>query len=216
MSTRWGISACTLITRFKADDKHIVDFPASKFFAEVQLRTRAQHLWADMSHDDVYKNDNTAKELPEDLKRRINLLAGQVELADREFDKISGEISHDDAYLLLKALEKNYFKLTTRRADPELSLSVIKLLLPTFENQSTPEIISQIDETFQKNADLLEQVYQDPDRASDPSAFFFQPEALMIYDRLLNDRDGTLKVWNTLFPPSELERVADNFGLSLN
>ena len=203
-------------TRLKADDKQIDEFPSSKFFAEVQLRTQAQHLWAEMSHDDVYKNDETAGELPEDIKRRINLMAGQVEVADREFDRINREIGQDDAYRLLKALEKNYFKLTTRRANPELSLSVIRLLIPTFKNQSIPEIINQIEETFAEHAGMLENVYQDPDKAEDPSAFFFQPEALMIYDRLLHDRDETLKVWNRLFPSSELERVANNFGLSLD
>lgn len=203
-------------TRLKVGDKHVLEFLPSKFFAEVQLRTQAQHLWAEMSHDDVYKNDETAKPLSKDLKRRINLMAGQVEVADWEFDRISGDIGQDDAYRLLKALERNYFKLTTRRPNPELSLKVIKLLVPVFDNQSTHEIISQIDSTFEKNAVMLEQVYQDPDRKSDPSAFFFQPEALMIYDRLLYDRDETLKVWNTLFPTSELERVANNFGLSMD
>ena len=159
--------------RLKLDDKQVVEFPPSKFFAEVQLRTQAQHLWAEMSHDDVYKNDETAKSLSEDLKRRINLMAGQVEVADREFDRISEEIGQDSAYRLLKALERNYFKLTTHRPNPELSLSVISLLVPTFKSQSTPEIINQIEETFAKNAATLEKVYQDPDRANDPSAFFF-------------------------------------------
>jgi len=203
-------------TRLKAGDGQIIEFPSSKFFAEVQVRTQAQHLWAEMSHDDVYKNDETAKSLPDDLKRRINLMAGQVEVADREFDRINGEIGQDDAYKLLKALEKNYFKLTTRRPNPELSLSVIRLLIPTFESASTQEIINHIQLTFEKNAATLESVYQDPDRANDPSAFFFQPEALMIFDRLLNDRDETLKIWNTQFPTSELELVANNLGISLD
>ena len=203
-------------TRLKADDQQAVTFPPSKFFAEVQLRTLAQHLWAEMSHDDVYKNDETANALPSDLKRRVNLMAGQVEVADREFDRISKEIGQDDAYRLLRALERHYYKLTTRRPNPELSLLVIKLLSPTFKDLTAPQIISQLDETFAKHAGMLEQIYQDSDRAVDPSAFFFQPEALMIYDRLLHDRDETLSVWSTAFPPSELDRVANNFGISLD
>jgi ppGpp synthetase/RelA/SpoT-type nucleotidyltranferase len=202
--------------KLRADDQRAVEFPPSKFFAEVQLRTLAQHLWAEISHDDVYKNDETAKALPADLRRRINLMAGQVEVADREFDRITKEIGEDDAYRLLKALEKYYFKLTTRRPNPELSLFVIKLLAPTFKNLTATEIINQIEETFTSHADMLEKVYQDPDRAADPSAFFFQPEALLIYDRLLNDRDETLSIWNTALPASELDRVANNFGLSLD
>jgi hypothetical protein len=38
----------------------------------------------------------------------------------------------------------------------------------------------------------------------------------MIYDRLLDDRDETLRVWNERYPSSELERVANNFGLALD
>ena len=202
-------------TRLKAGDKYIVEFPASKFFAEVQLRTQAQHLWAEMSHDDVYKNDETAKDLPEDLKRRINLMAGQVEVADREFDRISGEIGRDDAYRLLKALEKNYFKLTTRRSNPELSLRVIRLLLPTFEDRSTPRSSAKSTRHSRRTLGCSNRCTKTPIGRMIPSAFFFQPEALINYDRLLYDRDKTLKVWNTMFPSSELERVADNFGLSL-
>jgi ppGpp synthetase/RelA/SpoT-type nucleotidyltranferase len=203
-------------TRLKADDVQVVSYPASKYFAEVQLRTQAQHLWSEMSHDDVYKNDETVKALPGDLKRRINLMAGQVEVADREFDRINTEIQKDDACELLKALEKNYFKLTTRRPNPELSLSVIRLLLKRFGESSISTVIVQVNETFERHAEFLENVYQDPDRQNDSSAFLFQPEALMIYDRLLDDRDETLKVWNEQFPPSELERVANNFGFALD
>ena len=97
-----------------------------------------------------------------------------------------------------------------------LSVLVIKLLSPTYKDLTTPQIISQLDETFTKHADALEQIYQDPDRAVDPSAFFYKPEALMIYDRLLHDRDETLSIWSTVFPPSELDRVANNFGISLD
>ena len=143
-------------------------------------------------------------------------MAGQVEVADREFDRINDEIPSEAAYQLLKALEHNYFKLTTHRPNPELSLNVIRLFLPTYPNQTTPEIIGRLDQTFQENSDMLERVYQDPETVIDASAFFFQPEALMIYDRLLNDRDQTWKVWNTAFPATELERVANNFGISLD
>lgn len=202
--------------RLKSGDPCIAEFPPGRFFAEMQLRTLAQHLWSEMSHDDVYKNDQTAKALPGDLLRRINLMAGQVEVADREFDRINSELQRDQASMLLKALERNYYKLTTRRGNPELSLSVIKLFMPTFHANSIAEIISRIDQTFEAHKATLEHAYQDTDHTSDPSAFFFQPEALMIYDRLLDDRTETLSVWNREFPSSELERIANNLGISLD
>lgn len=203
-------------TRLKHDDQQALEFPPARFFAEVQLRTQAQHLWAEMSHDDVYKNDETARALASELKRRIHLMAGQIEVADREFDRINEQIGKDAAYSVLKALERNYFRLTARRPNPELSLIVIKLLLRRFGGIPIPEVIQQIENTFHKNESFLEQLYQDPDKADNPSAFFFQPEALMIFDRLLDDRVETLKIWNEEFPPKELDRVANAFGISLD
>jgi ppGpp synthetase/RelA/SpoT-type nucleotidyltranferase len=201
--------------RLKEGDEAITDFPPHHYFAEVQLCTQAQHLWMEMSHDSFYKNNETIRALPKDLQRRINLMAGQVEVADREFERIRNESPNDAAYEILQALERNYFKLTTRRPDPELSIEVIRLLLPFYGDKSTPEVIGQLDQVFTQHERHLEEIYQDPDKEREASAFFFQPEALMIYDRLIYDRDRTLKDWNVLFPPSELERVADNFGISL-
>ncbi len=202
--------------RLRAGDTSISEYPADKFFAEIQVRTLAQHLWSEMSHDDIYKNARTAEALPDELRRRVHLMAGQVEVADREFDRINSELQHDEASMLLKALERNYYTLTSRRGNPELSLYVINLLIPSFHGSPVAEIISHIDNTFRAHKSTLEQVYQDPDRVSDPSAFFFQPEAILIYDRLLDDRSETLRVWNVTFPPSELERVANNLGISLD
>jgi ppGpp synthetase/RelA/SpoT-type nucleotidyltranferase len=202
--------------RLRNGDQGFTEFPPEAFFAEIQLRTLAQHLWSEMSHDDVYKNDDTVNTLPDDLVRRVHLMAGQVEVADREFDRINSELERDDTSKLLKALERNYYKLTSRRGNPELSLSVINLLIPTFRNSSVGEIITHIDGTFEAHQRTLEVVYQDSDRASDPSAFFYQPEAIMIYDRLLDDPTETLRVWSTQFPFSELERVANNLGLTLD
>jgi putative GTP pyrophosphokinase len=47
---------------------------------EVQIRTLIQDAWSQIDHKIKYKKD-----LPSDLKRRINLLSGLFEIADREF-----------------------------------------------------------------------------------------------------------------------------------
>ena len=60
---------------------------------EIQVSTVLQHAWAEMEHDRNYK---FAGVLPEEIQRRFNVLAGVLELADREFDAISGEI---DSYI---------------------------------------------------------------------------------------------------------------------
>ena len=56
---------------------------------EIQIRTILQHAWAEIEHDRNYKF--TGK-LPHEISRRFKLLAGSLEIADREFNNISREI----------------------------------------------------------------------------------------------------------------------------
>ncbi len=62
-------------------------FSGLKF--EIQIRTLLQHAWAEIEHDRNYK---FAGVLPEEFQRRLYLLAGVLEIADREFDLISKEV----------------------------------------------------------------------------------------------------------------------------
>jgi putative GTP pyrophosphokinase len=65
-------------------------FKSLKF--EVQVRTILQHAWAEFSHSHNYK---FAVVLPEPLRRKLNLIAGQLEIADNQITMLSKEI---DAY----------------------------------------------------------------------------------------------------------------------
>lgn len=53
---------------------------------EFQVRTVLQHAWAELAHDRNYKFSGT---LPRHLERRLFLLAGLLEMADRGFDDLS-------------------------------------------------------------------------------------------------------------------------------
>src|SRR5437867_569104 len=81
--------------RFKEKDPAAAHYPPATFKLELQVRTLAQDLWSEMSHDSVYKSDEWVNRLPADVRRRVNLMAGQIEVADREFNRLGEELMKD-------------------------------------------------------------------------------------------------------------------------
>ena len=202
----------------KEDDTEIKRFPSKDFFGELQIRTLAQHLWSEVSHDTFYKNDELVNRLPEDLQRRVHLSAGLVEVADREFDRMNDEARPSSEVEIFSGLEGLYYSVASKRPDIELSLDVINLILPLYGGASAQEILrDHIIPTFEEHREQLATIYSNPDYDFDgASAFFFQPEALMLYERLHFDRAQLHAKWNERFPEKELERVATSFGFSLD
>jgi len=201
--------------RLKNGDPLAAKFTPSVYRAELQVRTMAQHLWADMAHDTFYKNDETLNPLPPPLQRRVNVLAGVVEVADNEFDRLNRETPGKPEVVMLKALERYYLTLTSKRYNVELSLQVIRLLLPLY--QSKPKQIAvHFKEFFAERADVLSTVYSDAESDEGRSAFLYQPESLMIYHLLETKPIAMHDRWNTEFPERELERIAAMFGISLS
>ena len=69
---------------------YICRLPGYDYRFELQLRTTLQHAWASINHDIGYK---TGVEIPHEYLRRINRLAGLLEMADDEFSRIRTEIT---------------------------------------------------------------------------------------------------------------------------
>lgn len=201
--------------KLRADDPLATTYPPQKFQAELQVRTLAQHLWSEMSHDTFYKNDETLNPLPNPIKRRIYLLAGVVEVADDEFTRLNTEMPTTPELDLLKSLERHYYKLTTRRGDPEISLELIRLLMPLY-NKDSRQIASHLDQFYSEHEDVIREVYEQAESAPNRSVYLYQPEALMIYDHLYTDSIAIRKVWNEHYPERELERIANAFGISFD
>jgi hypothetical protein len=203
--------------RLTEGDPECAAFASTQFWVELQIRTQAQHLWSEMSHDTFYKNDETITVLPEDAKRRVHLMAGQIEIADREFDRLGKELPADQAAEIFRFLEPYYYRLTSKRPDPELSLEVLKAIGPLY-GVDLPSIKMSLGAFLDDHRPVLEEVYsvaQSEDAAS-VSPLFFQPEALLLYERLDHDQVSLRRLWNEHFPEKALEGIANDFGISFD
>lgn len=69
---------------------YICRLPGYPLRFELQLRTTLQHAWAAINHDTGYKS---GIEIPREYMRRMNRLAGMLEMADDEFSRIRTEIT---------------------------------------------------------------------------------------------------------------------------
>jgi putative GTP pyrophosphokinase len=200
--------------RLKGDDPLASQFSPVTYHAELQVRTMAQHLWADMAHDTFYKNDETLNPVPMQLKRRVNVLAGVVEVADNEFDRLSAEIPEVPEVMVLRELERSFLALATKTTNVELSLKVIRLLFPLYGVEPR-QLIPILKDFFRDREPVLQAVYADAEVDEARSAFLYQPEALMIYHLLERKPIATHERWNSELPERELERIATAFGMSL-
>ena len=81
----FGYLSLHYICSLRTDDKEMA---AVKF--EIQMRTALQHVWSAIEHDIGYKG---AVKLPPDLRRQFSRLAGMLELADDEFNRLRTTMS---------------------------------------------------------------------------------------------------------------------------
>ena len=89
------------------------ELPAAARY-EIQARTLLEHAWAEIEHDLGYKSRDA---MPVAVRRRLNRLAGLLELADQEFVAIRREL-HDYADALPRLIA---------RADEAVPLDALSL-----------------------------------------------------------------------------------------
>ncbi|MBN1927637.1 MAG: hypothetical protein JW798_17515 [Prolixibacteraceae bacterium] len=70
-------------------DQKFFDKDEPKLKAEIQVRTLAEHIWADIAHDRVYK---TNLNIPDEWNRRAARLSAILEDADNDFGEMGKEI----------------------------------------------------------------------------------------------------------------------------
>lgn len=90
---RFGYRSIHYIAKFSETRSSLPEFMAYKdIWFEIQVRTILQHAWAEIEHDRNYKIKGKSLPNEKDIKRRFYLLAGILEMTDREFNSIVTDI----------------------------------------------------------------------------------------------------------------------------
>ena len=132
--------------------KDRIKLPENKQFQnmvfEIQIRSILQHAWAEFEHDKNYKFQGVLKK---DLQRRFSIIAGTLELLDREFDRISKAIDDYSQDVQRKTeegdleIQLDSTSLTIYMYDKFENLVEKEHILPTFHSVGS-EIIEELEE----------------------------------------------------------------------
>ncbi|KFC20409.1 GTP pyrophosphokinase family protein [Chryseobacterium sp. FH1] len=154
-----GYKSIHFIAKLKEDRLCLVEYKNLKdLFFEIQVRTILQHAWAEIEHDKNYKFSG---KLPDEIARRFMLLAGSLEIADREFNNISKEI--DTLSLKVKKGTKSGeldFEINTTSLQQFINTKFESLIKKgkIFNMRSSKDIIDEIEKYGIKNLDELNNI----------------------------------------------------------
>lgn len=183
---------------------------------EIQVHTLCQTLWAEMDHELSYK---PAQPVPEDLRRQIYLLNALLEIADRSFSAINGELAMLPgafAMGLFQNLERHFYRFTGQGFDPELSQQVLENILLSYDSSELTRLSAIIDEFVAANSSRLQSVFDQYQNIDDRPLLLFQPESFVLLERLERNPHILEEVWIRRYPRDELERLGVAWGKPLD
>lgn len=175
-----GIHAQVTVPGIQTSDGEAIE-------AELQMRTRAQDLWAVVSHKLDYKG--TVKP-DRATRRRILRLSVFSEMFDQEVGIAMNELAADPAYAtarFLQVAEAEYLRFVGEPGNDPLSLEVIEVLRCAIATDQDPDAYSEeLREFVDRHEDKLQKVYATyglfTDWAQEPTYWLFsQPESTIVF-----------------------------------
>ena len=187
------------------------DLDAPDRICEIQVRTGAETAWANAAHDLMYK---APSEPSTSLRRRLYRLVALVELFDAEVVRTKEAIMEEPGYRLgrmLDELENAFLRLTARRSDPELSRIVVESLDPLLPETGWSEYGPILTSFIEDHGEKLNRIYRDY-LTDDRNPLVSQPESLLVFEKLENDRFRLVERWTETLPDSLLESMGEIWG----
>jgi ppGpp synthetase/RelA/SpoT-type nucleotidyltranferase len=185
---------------------------------EIQLHTKAQNLWANISHQLSYKttNDPNIK-----VKRSIYRLISLIEIFDSEVNIAKTTILNQSDFpeaKLLDCLEKYFYEFSTKTFDREFSienLTVLKSLLEIEEIKDFGRLMGDFVEVNRQKIKIIFDNYSQDNRNLYRLLMLSQPESILIFWLLKKDKFRLLDKWQDFLPYELLEFMANIWGEQL-
>lgn len=181
---------------------------------EVQLHTRAQNLWSNVSHELLYK---VPQQSPPKIQRIIYRLVALIELFDNEVRRARKHMLKQPGFpeaKMLDQLERNFYRFTTRSFDAELSVKIISVLKQLLSPAEIKGFKALLEDFVDRKKDKLEEIFHSYSN-DEHYLLLSQPESLLIFERLDKDKFYLKEVWREVLPLSLLEPLTDIWGKSI-
>ncbi len=182
---------------------------------EIQLLTRAQSLWADVSHELAYK---PSQEPPPDIRRLIHLQSALVELFDNqiaEARRVMLGLSGFPERQILDALDRHYFRLTAREYDRELSLHILEHIHVLLSEDELDNFTNDLDDFIESKKDMIDSVFRDYANDDSVTPLLFQPESLFVFMCMERNPFLLKNTWGQFLPLEYLQYLADVWGVDI-
>ena len=184
--------------------------------AELQIHTKAESAWATAAHDSLYK---AVVGVPDGVARRLYRLAALAEIFDDQVEQFLVELHElpDFAVLeaILPALDRLLLRFTNRAGDPGLSALLVPRLATLYDEHAPRIVPERIAPYIERNEHQISELYGRHEGDARANPLLYQPEGLMLFERIDVDPYGLLSAWPAEVDVEPLRRLAVLLGKRL-
>lgn len=187
------------------------------FQCEIQVRTRAEHLWSDYSHELLYKSDAP---LPAEHQRAFNRLAALIEIFD---DEVVRTMNYLDTlpkgaeYTWARLLESMFLDVGESAFDRELTMSTVQVLHGILAQRDADDIelqYARLERFFDENRSKIERAFERERRALG-SPVIRQPESILSWFMMDTHLAALTDGWRQELDLTLLDDLATAWGVRL-
>jgi len=208
-----GYLGVHLLVRPKGDLLDASNQDLSELTCEIQIHTRAQNAWSEVSHPLLYKPTGAGP--ASTVQRRILRLLSLIEMFDEEVARARGDILAEPDYhpaAMLQSLEREYLLIAPADYDAELSLSILPVIAKSYTEDELEQFDSLISDFAQSQREALRSLLNAHagDASADP--LLFQPEMLAVFERLSTVPNALRDSWDRELDPKLLTTLSETLG----